>query len=143
MSKTQVAIIGFLIGFLTLLPVVANAHWHHGGGGFWGFGAGFFTGYLFAPRPFYVAPPVYAAPPPVMEYPAPYYVPAPPAKPPVSGFSDSAHAGIANPPPNAQAQCREWRMISRQWQNRWDSYYGRWRKVLVEKWGWTKIPCNN
>jgi len=136
MKKIKIAAAGLLIIFLFSLPAVADAHWRYGGGLFWGFGAGLLTGYLFAPRPVYVAPPVYGAPP-------EGYIPAPPPpnRPPEYGYRDST--GEAAPPPSAQGKCREWRLIDRHLEDRWDPYYGRWRQVPVEKWGWAEVPCNN
>ena len=59
MDKIKFLFVGLLAVSLISVPVVAEAHWHHGGGAILGFGAGLLTGYLFAPRPVYVAPPVY------------------------------------------------------------------------------------
>jgi len=123
MKTTKLIVIGLVILFLISLPVAANAH-GVGGGMILGFGAGLVTGYLFAPRPLYIAPPAYAAPPPVIEY----------------RYPDAA---AANPGPNVQSICREWRIINRQWENRWNPYQGRWRTVLVEKWGWVQAPCGH
>jgi len=67
---------GLLIALLVSMPVVADAHWGFGGGLVLGLGAGLITGFAFAPRPVYVAPPVYYAPPPAVYYPS--YVPGPP-----------------------------------------------------------------
>lgn len=136
MEKTKIIAVFLLIICLVFLPVAADAR----GGGrlLFGFGAGLLTGYLFAPRPVYVAPPVYAAPPPVS---SPDYVPAPVPPPPISGYSYDAN--VAGPQPGLQAKCREWRLIDRHLEDRWDSYYGRWRQVPVEKWGWIEMPCNN
>jgi len=127
-----------VIVLLAFMPVAADAHGGFGGAAL-GFGLGLFTGFAFAPRPVYVAPPYYYSPPP-----AGYYTPAPPAppEPAAYGYSGQAELAPASPPPTGQAKCREWRPISRRWENRWDSYYGRWRPVLVEKWDWVQMPCN-
>ena len=136
MKKTKIIAVFMLIIGLVFLPVAADAR---GGGGriLFGFGAGLLTGYLFAPRPVYVPPPVYAAPPPVS---SPDYFPAPVPAPPVTEYSTEAIA--AGPPPSSQAKCREWRLLDRHLEDRWDSYNGRWRQVPVEKWGWIDVPCN-
>lgn len=131
-----------LIAFTSVPP--AEAHWrHYGGGGrvFLGFGVGLATGLILAPRPVYVSPPVYVAPPPVVDYPsANYYPPAPPPQePPASGYEQQS--AVIPPPPEANGNCREWRMIDRHLEDRWDSYYGRWRAVPVERWGWAEVPC--
>jgi len=133
---------GLLIALLVSMPVVADAHWGFGGGLVLGLGAGLITGFAFAPRPVYVAPPVYYAPPPAVYYPS--YVPGPPPPGLTSdSYANSPGVSSANPPPAGQSRCREWRMINRHWESRWDSYYGRWQKVLVERWGWVGAPCSN
>lgn len=117
-----------LLVSLLCLPAAAEAHRHGSGGDvFLGFGVGLLTGYLFAPRTVVAAPPVYYAP----------YPPAPPAAPPVNGYSYHA------PQPGTHAKCREWRLLERHYQDTWDSYYGRWRTVPVEKWGWMEVPCDH
>ncbi len=131
-----------LIAFTAVPP--AEAHWrHYGGGGgvILGFGAGLATGIILAPRPVYVPPPVYVVPPPVVVYPSPnYYPPAPPPQePPASGYEQQST--VVPPPPAANGNCREWRMIDRHLEDRWDSYYGRWQTVPVERWGWVEVPC--
>ena len=129
MEKIKLLLVGLLAVSLVSVPVMAEAHWHHGGGGlFLGFGAGLLSGYLLAPRPVYVAPP-------------PVYVPAPPPpyQPPESGYSYGTTQAV--PPPSARGTCREWRMIARHLEDRWDSYAGRWQSVPVEKWGWVDKPC--
>lgn len=136
MKKTKIIAVFMLIICLVFLPVAADAR-NGGGRILFGFGAGLLTGYLFAPRPVYVPPPVYAAPPPVS---SPDYPPAPLAPPRVYEYSTDANA--AGPPPGSQAKCREWRLLDRHLVDRWDSYYGRWRQVPVEKWGWIDVPCN-
>jgi hypothetical protein len=151
MKKVKFVTAGLLIIFLCSLPVVADAH-GSGGGSFLGFGAGLITGYLLAPRPAYVAPPVYVPPaqvaqqgspdhapvPPPGQTPPPEMYPPPPAPPP-SGYSGAAPA----PAPGDQAKCREWKMIDRHLEDRWDSYSGKWRQVPVEKWDWVEVPCSN
>ena len=122
MKKTKMIAVFLLIIGLIFLPVAADAH---GGGGriFFGFGAGLLTGYLFAPRPVYVAPPPVSSP----DYP-----PVPLTPPRVYEYSTDANAA-AGPPPSSQAKCREWRLLDRHLEDRWDSFYGRWRQVPVEK----------
>ena len=138
MKRISPVLTGVLISLLFFVPVPADAH---GGGAILGFGLGLLAGLAFAPGPVYVGAPVYYAPPPpavYVPYPYSYYVPAP-NPPPVSyGYS-----GIATVAPAGQARCREWRLINRDWENRWDPYYGKWRAVLVEKWGWAAVPCNH
>ena len=144
-KKLKWATMGLVILLLFPLPAYANPRGDH----FWGFGLGLLTGYLFAPRPVYVAPPVYASPPEVAQvYPSnipeppigpvrqPELVPSPPS---TSGYT----GGGAGPAPGNEAKCREWRMIDRHLEDRWDSYYGKWRQVPVEKWGWVEVPCSN
>ncbi len=128
-----------VIVLLAFMPVVADAHGGFGGGAVLGFGLGLFTGFAFAPRPVYVAPAYYYPPPPVG-----YYPPAPtaPPEPAAYGYSGQSEIAPAAPAPAGQSKCREWRPVSRRWENRWDSYYGRWRPVLVERWGWAERPCN-
>ena len=141
MKTAQWVFMGVLIILLTLTPVVADAHGGFGGGAVLGFGLGLFTGFAFAPRPVYVGPvyPAYYYTPPPVVY---RYYPAPtPPDPSVNRYSNRAEA--ANPPPAGQSRCREWRLLNRHWEDRWDSYYGRWRPALVEKWGWASIPCRD
>lgn len=158
MKKVKVVIAGLSIILLFSLPVVAYAHWN-GGGAFLGFGTGLITGYLLAPRSAYVAPPVYVAPPPAAEAypdvvqaspdkapvpppeqtPPPEMVPPPPPAPPPSGYSGGGPA----PEPGSRARCREWKMIDRHLEDRWDSYSGKWRQVPVEKWDWVEVPCSD
>ncbi len=136
-----VASVLLIVPVLLATPALADAHWHGGGGLFWGFGAGLLSGYLLAPRPVYVAPaPVYAAPPPAVEYappPATYYSAPPPAPVPQPETAQLAPA----PPPGNQSMCREWKMIESRTDYQWDSYYGRYRAVPVQRWGWVEIPC--
>jgi len=126
MRKIITISIGLLLIFLLTLPPAAEASRRgRGGGVILGFGAGLLTGFLFTPRAVVVPPPVYYAP-----------VPAP-TPPPVYGYSERA------PQPGAQAKCREWSLLERRYQDSWDPYYGRWRSVPVEKWGWADVPCRN
>jgi len=147
MKTAKVVVIGLLIALLVFLPAVAETHWGYGGGAFLGFGLGLFTGLLLAPKPVYVAPPAYyayAPPPPVAYNSYPYYVPSPASPgPTASGYSNNAAVLPANLAPPGQARCREWRLIGRNWQNRWDPYSGRWQTVLVKRWGWVGVPCPN
>ena len=143
MKTAKLVIIGSLIALLVALPAVADAHWSFGGGAILGFGTGLLAGYLLSPGPVYVAPPVYAAPPPPVVYRYyPSYVPAP-VPPTAYGYSNNASSSPASPPSIGQSKCREWRLINRHWQNRWNPYYGRWQTVLVERWGWVGVPCTN
>ena len=133
----------------------AQAHWR-GGAPLWGFGAGLLTGYLFAPRPVYTAPPVTVYPqlprpayypannpypvyPPVAEAP-PYgtYTPPVAQQTPPPAYQKSA----VPPPPGSESSCREWKMTERRTERRWDPVSGTWREAPVEKWGWVEIPCN-
>jgi len=142
MKTVRLVSIGLLIVLLVSVPAVADAHWGFGGGLILGFGTGLVTGFAFAPRPVYVAPPVYYAPPPPVAY--PYYGPAPIVSgPAASGYSNNAGVPSGNPPPVGQLGCREWRLINRHWEKRWDASYGRWQSVLVERWGWAGVPCSN
>ena len=147
MKKAKWVTAGLLLILFFSLPAAANAP----GGFFLGFGTGLLTGYLAAPRPVYVAPPVYVAQPQLVQV-YPENAPAPPAEqtpppavgeaPPVPspfGYSGSATA----PAPGNQAKCREWKMIDRHFEDRWDSYYRKSRQVPVEKWDWVEVPCNN
>ncbi len=143
MKTTKGIFFGFLVILLVAVPVVADAH-GFGGGAILGFGLGLFTGLAVAPRPVYVGPPMYYAPPPVVYSPYPYYAPAPvPPSPGAYGYSNRANGPSANLSPPGQSRCRDWRMIDRHWENRWDASYGRWRAVLVERWGWAEGPCNH
>ena len=78
MKTAKLAFAGLLITLLVSMPVAADAHWGFGGGLVLGLGTGLITGFAFAPRPVYVAPPVYYAPPPPAGY-YPSYVPPPAA----------------------------------------------------------------
>ncbi len=143
--KTMTRILfGFLSLLLVAVPAIADAH-GYGGGALLGFGLGLFTGFAFAPRPVYVGPPVYYAPSPPVTYNLyPYCAPPPvPPGPGVYGYSNRAHPPSASLAPPGQSRCREWRMIDRHWENRWDPSYGRWRAILVEKWGWAEVLCNH
>ena len=145
MKTGKLAFIGLLIALLVSLPVVADAHWGFGGGFVLGLGTGLITGFAFAPRPVYVAPPVYYVPPPsaVYHYYPSYVAPPAPAGPTAYGYSNNPTVSSVNPPPGGQSRCREWKLINRHWEHRWDSYNGRWQNVLVERWGWVGASCNN
>jgi hypothetical protein len=136
---------GLLVFFL--LAWVAFAEAHEGFiGGFESEGP---TGYLATPGPVYKplansAPPqqmaqVYpgSAPAPSPGQTPPIEVPPPPPPSP-SGYPDSAAA----PTPGNQAKCREWKMIDRHFEDRWDSNSGKWRQVPIEKWDWVETPCD-
>ncbi len=142
-----VASVLLILPLVLATPALADAHWHGGGAGlFWGFGAGLLSGALLAPRPVYVAPaPVYTAPPPVVEYapPATTYAPPPAtyAPGPAAATQPETAQMVTAPPPGNQPMCREWKMIENRTDYQWDSYYGRYRAVPVQKWGWVEIPC--
>jgi hypothetical protein len=138
MKKASLLIVGVLAFSLALWPTLAGAHYR--GGTYWSFG----TAFIFAPRPVYIAPPVYVAPP-VSAFPPPVvYAPVPTSPaPPASGYNQSPPPDVsAGPPPAAQNKCREWKMIERRFEDRFDSYNGKWQLVPVEKWGWVDVPCN-
>jgi hypothetical protein len=107
--------------------------------------AGLPTGFPLALRPIYMTPPAYLLPlqvaqisPGTKPTPPPEGIPSPPP-PPTPGF-----AGSATPPePDRQAKCREWRMIDRHLEDRWDPYSAKWQQVPVEKWDWVGIPCDS
>ena len=142
MRATKLVFTGLLVAFLVFSPVIADAHWGFGGGAILGFGLGLFTGFAFAPGPVYVAPPLYHAPPPPVAY--PYYSPAPVSPGPATyGYSNNPSLSSISPPPVVQSRCREWKLINRHSENRWDSYNRRWQTVLVERWGWVGAPCHN
>ncbi len=160
MRSKKIIIIGtlaLLILSLGTAPAFAGG-FHHGGGGLLlGFGAGLATGYLFGPRPVYVAPPVYY-PAPVVVTPSYQYYYAPGYYPPAQSYYPPAEPQVALPPQQPQAQgyaqnqnppvpppqdgkCHEWKMLERRTENRWDNYSGKWESVPVEKWGWVEVPC--
>ena len=141
--EVKFVFVGLLIVLLVAVPVAADAHGGFGGGAILGLGLGLFTGLALAPRPIYVGPayPSYYVTPPPVAY---RYYPDPPPLPPepaAYGYATNAEGTYASPPPTGQSRCREWRMVQRHWENRWDAYYGRWRPVLVERWGWAGVPC--
>ena len=115
-----------------------------------GFGAGLLGGYLPAPSPIYVAPPAYPLPPQVVQlYPDPGLTSSPRQGPPPEVMpppppSASEYAKSAPPPgPDDQMKCREWRVVERRSEDRWDSNLGKWQQVPVEKWDWVEIPCDS
>ncbi len=140
-KEAKFVIVGLLIVLLVAVPVAADAHGGFAGGAVLGLGLGLFTGLALAPRPVYVGPayPAYYVTPPPVVY---RYSPAPALpEPEAYGYANNTEVTSASPPPAAQSSCREWRLLQRHWEHRWDSYYGRWRPALVEKWGWATIPC--
>ena len=142
MKKAKWVLTGLLVAFLAFFPVIADAHWGFGGGAILGFGLGLFTGFAFAPRPIYAAPPVYYAPPPPVAY--PYYGPAPGYPPRATyRYSNTSNVLSAAPPPVGQSRCREWKLINRHSENRWDPLTQRWQTVFVERWGWVGTPCRD
>ena len=145
MKRGKLALIILLIALLGSMPAVADAHWGFAGGWIFGLGIGFLTGYTVAPRPVYAVPPVYYTAPPPVVYPYyPSYAPPPvPAPPPSRDYSNNAAVAPPAPPPAGQSGCREWKLINRHWEKRWDSNSGTWRNVLVERWGWAGVPCRN
>ncbi|MGE5252706.1 MAG: hypothetical protein ACM3N7_01990 [Planctomycetaceae bacterium] len=149
MKVLKLAFIGLMGALLIAVPAVAEAHGGFGWGVGLGLGLGLLTGWAFAPGPVYAvpygAPPVHYSPPPaVYRYNPVYYYP-PPAPPPPGSYGNTGSSQVSSStvPPAGQSKCREWRMINRRWENRWDSYSGSWRAVLVEKWGWVEVPCKN
>ncbi len=136
MKILNLAFIGLLIVLLVALPTVAEAHGGFGVGAIFGLGLGFLTGLAFAPGPAYVASPVYYPPPPVgYVYEPSYYGPGPAApRQEVYGNHESSKVSSFTVPLTGQARCREWGMINRHWENKWDPYYG--------KWGWAAVRCN-
>jgi hypothetical protein len=145
-KEMKTAKLAFLILLMVLLvstPVVADAYWGFAGGWIFGLGTGLIAGYALAPRPVYAAPPVYYSPPPPVVYPYyPSYVPAPvPPNPPGHIYSNNAAVAPPPPPPAGLSGCREWKLINRHWEKRWDQNYGVWRNVSVERWGWAGVPC--
>ncbi len=142
MKALYFALSGLLCALLVAVPVAAEAHGGFGAGAFWGLGFGLLTGLALAPAPVYVAPPVYYPPPAIYRYDPSYYGSAPVSPPSGAyGYSSNSTVSGSNVSSPGQSKCREWRMINRHWENKWDSYYGRWRAVLVEKWGWAPVPC--
>ncbi len=136
MKAIKFLAIGSLILLVVAVPAAADAH--GGGLAVLGFGLGLFTGLAVAPGVVYGGPVYYAPPPPVIypSYPVSAYVTVPaPSTPPSYGYSR------AIPPPSGKSTCREWSLINRRWEKRWDPNFGRWRNVLVEKWGWVAVPC--
>lgn len=141
MRKVKIVTAGLSILLWFSLPVAADAH----EGLFLGLDAGLLTGDLAVPRPVYVTQPQMAQGypgnvpiRPAGQTPPPAEVPLPPA-PPTPGYSGTATA----PTPGNQAKCREWKMIERHLEDRWDSNSGKWRQVPVEKWDWVEVPCIN
>jgi len=125
--KRGKGLIVILAVLLISMPAAADAHWSFRGGLIVGLGAGIVTGYILAPKPVPAVPPDhYAPPPPVVSPRYPGYAPAP----------------VASPHP-APSACREWTVVSRHWEKRWDGSGGAWRDVLVERWGWAGVPCHN
>ncbi len=51
---------------------------------------------------------------------------------------------VSSPNPSLAGQpgCRQWKVKDKHLENRWDPYWGRWFKVLVERWGWVGVPCS-
>ena len=145
MKTAKVASILLVIVLLVSTPAVADAHWGFAGGWIFGLGTGLITGYALAPRPVYAVPPAYYAPPPPVVYPYyPSYVPAPVRpNPPANGYSNNAAVAPSALPPAGQSGCREWKLINRHWEKRWDSNNGIWQNVMVERWGWVGVQCRN
>jgi hypothetical protein len=142
MKTMKILSVGLLCILLIAVPVAADAHGGFAGAAFLGFGLGLFTGFAFAPRPVYAVPPVYYAPPPPAVY--RYYpsnVPGPVPSATYSGYSENANSSALSPP--SPGRCREWKLIDRHSEDRWNSYQGKWQKVLVERFGWVGVPCRN
>jgi hypothetical protein len=79
--------------------------------------------------------------PPAAILPSPIVVPFPPT-PPASGNLGGASTSTA-PVPGSQTKCREWKMIERRTEDRFDPSTGTIREVPFEKWDWVKVPCKN
>jgi hypothetical protein len=142
MKTMKILSVALLCILLIAVPVAADAHGGFAGAAFLGLGLGLFTGFAFAPRPVYAVPPVYYAPPPPAVYRYyPSFVPGPVPPATYGGYSENANTPSISPP--SEGRCREWRLIDRHSENRWDSYQGRWQKVLVERFGWVGVPCRN
>ena len=148
-KKIIVVTAGLLMILSFSLPAAAAAAGARGDS-FTGFGAGLLAGYLPAPRPIYVVPPAYPLPPQVVQiYPDPGPTSSPSQGPPPEVMpppppSASGYASSAPPPgPDDQMKCREWRMVERRSEDRWDSNLGKWQQVPVEKWDWVEIPCDS
>jgi len=144
MKTAKLISVSLLVILLVSVPAAANAHWGFGGGAILGLGLGLLTGLALAPIAVHAGPVYYVPPPPAVYRPYSYSVPAPlPPGPPPYGYSNNPNVSSAYPPPTGPLRCRAWRLINRHQENRWDPYYGRWRTVLVERWGWVGVPCNN
>ncbi len=128
-----------LIASLIFLPAMAEAGWR-GGDMTPGLGKSVLTDqgpalqlYAAAASDPANTPPV---PPPANEPPAPQNAPLPPPGQPGPDGTVSAP-----PHPGPEAKCREWKMVERRMENRWDSYNNRWHQIPVEKWDWVDVPC--
>ena len=84
-------------------------------------------------------PPSSAIPP--APTPPPAFTP-PPASPPPPAASGPGYEGSApGPVPGPQAKCREWRMIERHMEYKFDQSTGKYREAPLEKWDWVDVPC--
>ncbi len=129
-----------LILCMFFLPAAADVHWR-GGSALPDLTAGV-TGSLLAPHVYAASAPVNdpanAAPPPPAGSnipPAPPNIAPPPPGPP------GPESAVSPPLPGGEAKCREWKMVERRVEDRWDSY-GKKQQVPVEKWDWVDVPCN-
>jgi hypothetical protein len=52
-------------------------------------------------------------------------------------------SSTAAPTPGDQPKCREWKVIERHMEYKFDSSTGQYREVPVEKWGWVEVPCDD
>jgi hypothetical protein len=144
MKTAKWIIIGLIIVVFIGAPVLANAYVGYGGAAFFGFGLGLFTGLAFSPRPVYVGPGYY---PPPLIYRSPVYFVLPQdytsASVPPSSYGYSDQARVLSVSPSISGRCREWRLLDRHLEDRWDGNYGRSQKVLVERFGWVAVSCRN
>jgi hypothetical protein len=90
------------------------------------------------PPPVVQVTPSNASAQPAAQTPPPTAVPPPPTP------STSSELGSTTaPPPGDQAKCREWKMIERRMEYKFDSSTGQYREVPVEKWDWVEVPCDS
>ncbi len=108
------------------------------------------VGYLPGAGPTYVAPPANPLPPQVVQvYPdlgpasSRGQGPSSEVMPPPSPSDPEYASSIPSPGPDGQMKCREWRMVERRLEERWDSNSGKWPQVPVEKWDWVDTPCDS
>jgi hypothetical protein len=67
--------------------------------------------------------------------------PPPPGAPPPPGQPGPGGSAVSPPPPpGPEARCREWKMVDRRMESRYDR--GLWQQVPVERWDWVDVPCS-